>query len=101
MVHKIGATAERKVEKELLDDLKRVSGKTNILFHIAEAAVDHPDEVVRALIYPAAGGEQTVRDLVREYKSSMLSETSGARVLVVALASCCPASVERTPGIGA
>ncbi len=69
LVHKIGATAERKVEKELLDDLKRVSGKTNLLYHLAEAAVEHPDGVVRAVLYPVVG-EQTLRDLVREYKST-------------------------------
>jgi hypothetical protein len=28
LIHRIGAKAERKVEKELLDDLKRISGKT-------------------------------------------------------------------------
>jgi len=70
MVHKIGATAERKVEKELLHDLKRVTGKANLLFHIAEASVEHPDGVIRDVIFPAAGGEQTLRDLVREYKST-------------------------------
>jgi TnpA family transposase len=70
MVHKIGATAERKVEKELLHDLKRVTGKANLLFHIAEASVEHPDGVIRDVIFPAAGGEQTLRDLVREYQST-------------------------------
>jgi len=70
MVHKIGATAERNVERELLDDLKRVTGKTNLLFHIAEASVEHPDGVIRDIIFPAAGGEQTLRDLVREYQAT-------------------------------
>ncbi len=69
LVHKIGATAERKVAKELLDDLKRVTGKTNLLYHLAEAAVEHPDGVVRDVLYPVVG-EQTLRDLVREYKST-------------------------------
>lgn len=69
LVHKIGATAERKVAKELLDDLKRVTGKTNLLYHLAEAAVENPDGVVRAVLYPVVG-EQTLRDLVREYKST-------------------------------
>jgi Domain of unknown function (DUF4158) len=31
LIHRIGAKAERKVEKELLDDLKRVHGKTGML----------------------------------------------------------------------
>jgi hypothetical protein len=32
LVHRIGARAERKVEKELLEDLKRVHGKTGMLY---------------------------------------------------------------------
>jgi len=70
MIHKIDATAERKVAQELLDDLKRVTGKTNLLYHIAEASVAHPDGIIRDIIWPAVGGEQTLRDLVREYKST-------------------------------
>lgn len=31
-IHTIGARAERKVERELLEDLKRVTGKQNLLF---------------------------------------------------------------------
>ena len=37
-VHHIGARAERRVERELLDDLKRVTGKQNLLFELAGAA---------------------------------------------------------------
>ncbi len=55
LVHKIGATAERKVAKELLDDLKRVTSKTNLLYHLAEAAVAHPDGVIRALALLKSG----------------------------------------------
>jgi TnpA family transposase len=70
VIHKIGVRAERKVEKELLEDLRRVTGKTGLLFRIAEAAVEHPDGRVRDVVFPAAGGEQTLRDLVREFQSS-------------------------------
>ena len=31
-IHHIGARAERRVDRELLDDLKRVTGKQNLLF---------------------------------------------------------------------
>jgi hypothetical protein len=41
-----------------------------VLFHIAEASVEQPDGCVRDVVFPAAGGEQKLRDLVREYKSS-------------------------------
>ena len=70
VIHKIGVRAEKRVEKELLDDFKRVTGKLTVLFHIAEASVEKPDGCVRDVVFPAAGGEQKLRDLVREYKSS-------------------------------
>lgn len=68
-VHKIGARAERRVNQDLLVDIKRVSGKNTLLYHLAEAAVDHPDGVVREVLYPVVG-EKTLQDLVREYKAS-------------------------------
>ncbi len=70
IVHRIGAKAERRVEKELLDDFRRVSGKTGLLFRIAEASIEHPDGTIREVLYPVVGGEQTLRDLVREQKST-------------------------------
>ncbi|MFO1419538.1 MAG: Tn3 family transposase [Candidatus Competibacteraceae bacterium] len=48
-IHQIGARAERKVERELLDDLKRVTGKQNLLFELADATLAQPDGVVRGL----------------------------------------------------
>ncbi|MEU2833347.1 hypothetical protein ABZ667_32575 [Streptomyces lavendulae] len=47
LVHKINACAERRVEKQLTAELKKVRGKEGILFKLATAAVDKPDEVVR------------------------------------------------------
>jgi TnpA family transposase len=69
IVHRIGAKAQQKVEKALLNDLKRVSGKTNLLFQLAEAAVDHPDGIVSEVLYPVVG-ERVLRELVKEYRSS-------------------------------
>jgi TnpA family transposase len=68
-VHAIGARAEHRVEKELLEDLKRVGGKQALLYRMADAAVEDPDGTVRDVIYPAVG-EQTLRDLVREAKAT-------------------------------
>lgn len=68
-VHKIGARAERKVERELLEDLKRVSGKQNLLFELADATLAQPDGVVRDVVFPVVG-EQTLRDLVKEWKAT-------------------------------
>jgi hypothetical protein len=68
IVHRIGTRAERRVEAAYLTDLKRVAGKTRILYRIADAALEHPDEPVREVVFPVAN-EQTLRDLVAEYKA--------------------------------
>jgi hypothetical protein len=69
-VHRIGARAERKVTGELVNAFRRVTGKENILFAIAEASLARPADAVRDVVYPAVrGGEQTLRELVDEYKT--------------------------------
>jgi len=65
LVHKIGSSAENRVAIELIGDLKRVRGKQGILFRLAEAAIEHPDDRVRDALYPVVG-EATLRELVRE-----------------------------------
>ena len=45
-------------------------GKENILFSITEAAIDRPNDVVCRVVYPAvAGGEKTLQELLREYRT--------------------------------
>lgn len=69
-VHRIGAHAERKVTNELINAFKQVTGKENILFHIAEASVADPDGRIREVVFPAVtGGEQTLKELVHEYRT--------------------------------
>jgi hypothetical protein len=55
IVARLDTTAERRVERELLRDFKRVAGKQGLLFRIAEASLERPDEPVR---------------LVKEFKAS-------------------------------
>ncbi|MFE2442277.1 DUF4158 domain-containing protein [Streptomyces sp. NPDC059426] len=69
LVHKINARAERRVEKQLTAELKKVRGKEGILFKLAAAAVDKPDEVVRRALFPVVG-EKTLRELVAEAKAN-------------------------------
>lgn len=58
-VHRIGARAGRRVTKELTNVFKKVRGKDNILFSIAQAALDSPDDAVRSP--PAGGRSRSVR----------------------------------------
>ena len=68
IVHKIQVRAEDRVEQEYVTQLKRIAGKDTILYHIAEAAVEHPDEPVREVVFPVAS-ETLLRDLITEYQS--------------------------------
>lgn len=69
VIHKIAARSERKVQKDFVNDLKRVSGKTNILYLMAEKLLNNPDGVIKDIIYPEVK-EQTLKDIVNEFKST-------------------------------
>ncbi|MGC9381502.1 hypothetical protein [Streptomyces sp. MH13] len=69
LVHKINARAERRAERQLTAELKKVRGKEGILFKLADAAIGKPHEVVREALYPVVG-EKTLRDLVAEAKAN-------------------------------
>jgi len=68
-VHRIGARAERKVTTELVNAFRRVQGKEGLLFRVADASLARPDDPVRAVVFPVVG-EENLRHLVAEYKSS-------------------------------
>jgi len=68
IVHKIQVRAEDRVEQEYVKELKRIAGKDTVLYHIAEAAVEHPDGLVREVVFPVAS-ETLLRDLIKEYQS--------------------------------
>ncbi len=69
VVHNIGKRAENKVGKKLLEDLKQVHGKAGLLFKLAEVAVEQPEGVIKDVLCPKVGLE-TLKSLVKEYKSS-------------------------------
>lgn len=81
LVLKISTRAERRVEGELLTDLRRVRGKEGLLFAVAGAALARPDDSVRSVVFPVVG-EATLRDLVREAKANQQAfQTRVRRVL--------------------
>jgi DNA-binding cell septation regulator SpoVG len=69
IVHRIGASAEKRIDKELLNDFKRVHGKNNLLYQLAEASLNQPDGTVKDVIFPVVS-EVTLKNLVKEYKST-------------------------------
>ncbi|WP_193200650.1 Tn3 family transposase [Nostoc sp. MG11] len=69
IIQRIGRSAERRINKELISDFKEVTGKTNLLFRIAEVAVAEPSGVIEKVIYPVVS-QKTLKDLVAEYKAT-------------------------------
>lgn len=69
IIQRIGTRAERRINKELVKDFKEVTGKTNILFRIAEVAVAEPSGVIEKVIYPVVS-QKTLKNLVAEYKTT-------------------------------
>lgn len=69
IVHGIGARAERRVDIQLMRDFKKVGGKHNLLYRIADASLEQPSGTVKEVIYPVVS-EQTLKDLVKEFKAN-------------------------------
>ena len=81
LVLKISTRAERRVEGELLTDLRRVRGKEGLLFAVAGAALARPDDSVRSVVFPVVG-EATLRDLVREAKANQQAFQTRVRTVL-------------------
>ncbi|MEM9009055.1 MAG: Tn3 family transposase, partial [Cyanobacteria bacterium P01_F01_bin.86] len=69
IVHRLSINAERRVEREFLEDFKRVYGKEAILYRIAQAALAHPDKAVKEVIYPIASPAK-LQALIQEREST-------------------------------
>ena len=67
LTHRIHIRAEGKVDRAVLKELKRVRGKTKLLYQVAEASVANPDGVIKDVIF-AVVAEQTLQNLVVEFK---------------------------------
>lgn len=66
IVYRMGTKAEKKADDQLLRVAKRVRGKTTILRKVARESLDHPDDSVRQVVYPAAGGKEVLEAVVTE-----------------------------------
>jgi hypothetical protein len=69
VIRRIETQTEKHLHKELLRDIKRVAGKVQMLFRVAEAVVEEPDGTIREVLFPRVT-EATFRELVAEAKAS-------------------------------
>jgi hypothetical protein len=75
LIHKINTHADRRIERELIADLRRVRGKDHILFQVAEVAVEHPDDTIRDVLYPVVD-ERTLETLFVKHERRIGSSTN-------------------------
>ena len=69
IIRRIDTQTEKHLQKELLRDIKRVTGKVQLLYRIAEAVVEEPDGTIRTVLFPQVK-EETFRELAAEAKAS-------------------------------
>ncbi len=83
LVSKINTRAERKVEKAIEAEAKKVHRKTQKLFSIAEASLRAPEGTVRQVVFPAVpGGEATLQALVAEAKADARAYKARVRTVL-------------------
>jgi hypothetical protein len=52
LIHKMKSSAEAHIENKIISEVKRVNGKFDILYTLAEAANAHPNGIIQDTIYP-------------------------------------------------
>ncbi|MCF6768539.1 Tn3 family transposase [Thiotrichales bacterium 19S11-10] len=65
--HYVVYKSERKVVKKLIDTIKKISGKENLLCDIAEACIESPDKSIRETIFPIAD-ESKLNDVISDIR---------------------------------
>jgi uncharacterized protein (DUF4415 family) len=72
IIKRIDNRAEKRINQELIEEFKKVSGKTNLLYRIAEVSIAEPSGVIEQVIFPVVS-LKTLKDLVAEYKATGLA----------------------------
>lgn len=68
LIHNLGTRAEKRIDKRQFAAFKKVRGKAQLLFKLAEAAVGQPDGLVKEVVYPVVP-QKTLKELVDEFKA--------------------------------
>ena len=67
VIHNLGSRAEKKIDQRQFVQFKKVRGKARLLFKLAETTVQHPDGIIKEVVYPVVG-QKTLQQLVAEFK---------------------------------
>lgn len=68
VIHKIGRSAETKIDKKLISEIKKVLGKSNILIKLAKTTISNPEGVIKEVVYPVIP-EETLKSIIKEEES--------------------------------
>ena len=69
IIHRMDTKSEQQLDRKILQDLKKVEGKVQLLFRIADAITQQPGGTIRAVIFPRVK-EEVFHHLAAEYKAS-------------------------------
>jgi len=67
LIHRSEKKADKAMEANLIQDIKKIYGKNRILFSIARAVTERPDGTVREVIFPHVD-EPVFRSLIEEFE---------------------------------
>lgn len=72
IIKRLGRNAEKRVERKILRDIKRVRGKGRILYEVAKVSIAKPDGAVNTVIYPVAD-EATLQQIISIRQMALMS----------------------------
>ena len=68
LIHKVKTSAEKYVDKKILSEVKKVEGKFDILYTLADTSAENPTGIIQEQIYPKVS-QTKLRDLAKELRS--------------------------------
>jgi hypothetical protein len=68
VTHHLGTRAEKKIDQRHFAQFKKVRGKAQLLFKLAETTVDQPDGIIKDVVYPVVS-QKTLQEIVAEFKA--------------------------------
>jgi hypothetical protein len=72
IIKRIDNKAEKRINQQLIEEFKKVSGKTSLLYRIAEVSIAEPSGIIEQVIFPVVS-LKTLKDLLAEYKGTGLA----------------------------
>jgi len=69
MIHHVGIRADWRVDKDVRQEIKRFANKNGMLRQLAEAVVEHPDGIIREVIFPIVD-EATLHELIADLRAT-------------------------------